>query len=81
MSLAPETESHDEVMAEVRRTKEALATKQDFDVHRIAEEARQQEALSGRRFLSPRPKTPRKHFEEAATQVIAKNSDLYQRLA
>ncbi len=81
MSNIIETTTHDEVMAEVWRIKEALAAKHDFDVHRIAEEARQQQALSGRRILSPPPKRPNKNFSDAAEQVVAKNAELYQRLA
>ncbi len=81
MSIVTNTTTHDEVLAEVWRIKESLAAKHDFDVHRIAEEARQQQALSGRQILSPPPKRSDKRFSDAAEQVVAKNAELYRRLA
>ncbi len=81
MSVIAETLTRDEVLAEVRRIKEELAAAQDFDVHRIAEEARREQAVSGRRILSPPPKPIDKKFQDAAEPVLAKNAELYQRLA
>ena len=80
MSSMIEVESNDEVLAEVRRIKEELAAAQDFDVHRIAEEARREQALSGRPILSPPTKPTDKKFQAASELVLAKNAELYQRL-
>lgn len=81
MSAMNERESHDEVLAEVWRIKEQLAAAQNFDVHRIAEEARRNQAASGRQVLLPPPKSSRQPFVTAAESVLTKNTELYQRLA
>ena len=81
MSPEADSQTQDEVLAEVWRIKEELAAKFDFDVHRMAEDARRQQAASGRRILPPRPKPTTTSIDEAAEQVLAKNADLYQRLA
>jgi hypothetical protein len=75
-----ERESRDEVLAEVRRIKEELAAAQNFDVHRIAEEARREQTLSGRQILLPPARPSDKKFHAAAELVLAKNAELYQRL-
>lgn len=80
MSAMIEVESKDEVLAEVRRIKEELAASLDFDVHRIAEEARREQAVSGRPILSPPTKSTDKKFQAATELVLAKNAELYQRL-
>lgn len=81
MSAITETITRDEVLAEVRRIKEELAAAQNFDVHRIADEARREQAASGRRILSPPPKPIDPKFQDASEKVLAQNADLYQRLA
>lgn len=81
MSSMIEVESKDEVLTEVRRIKEELAAALGFDVHRIAEEARREQALSGRTILSPPTKPTDKKFQAVSELVLAKNADLYQRLA
>ncbi len=58
MALVNEKETVDEVVQEVRKIKEALAEKMDFDIDRILEDARRRQQESGRRVLSrPRPGT------------------------
>ena len=80
MSSMNEPEPKDEVLAEVRRIKEELAAAHDFDLHCIAEEARRQQAVSGRPILSPPTKPADKEFQAASELILAKNAELYQRL-
>ncbi len=46
----------DTVIREVRLTKERLARKFDFDVHRIAADARARQGLSGHEIVRVKPK-------------------------
>jgi hypothetical protein len=52
MAIVNENEIADEVGREVRRIKEALAEKMDFDIDRILEVARRRQKESGREILS-----------------------------
>ncbi len=81
MATVTPRRTSDEVLVEVRRIKEELAAVYDFDVHRIAEEARRQQAMSGRRILAPPPKDGDKKFDVDAAKTLSKNSELYQHLA
>lgn len=51
MAIVNEKETADEVVREVRRIKEALAEKMDFDIDRILEDARRRQQESGREIL------------------------------
>ena len=53
MAQLKEKETTDEVIKEIRRTKEILAESMDFDIGRILEDARQKQKESGRKILSP----------------------------
>ena len=46
----------DEIIAEVRAIREALAARFDYDLDRLFEEAKRREQTSGRRRLAPSPK-------------------------
>ncbi len=72
--------SADDILAEVRRIKEELAAASGYDVHKMLDDARRDQAKSGRRILSP-PKRVDVKFQEVSEQVVAKNADLYQRLS
>ena len=54
MAVYEEKESRDEVLHEVRRIKEELARSMDFDIDRIAKDARQRQKESGRKII-PQP--------------------------
>jgi hypothetical protein len=47
----------DEVIAEIRQVREAIAKRFNYDVHAIMEDIRKRQAMSGRKAvkLSPRP--------------------------
>ena len=81
MATMTEIQTRDEVLAEVRQIKDRLAAVHGYDVHRIAEEARAEQAVSRRQILSPPPKSMDKAFEGAAARVLTKNVELIQRLA
>ena len=46
----------DEIIAEVRAIREALAARFDYDLDRLFEEAKRREQISDRRRLAPSPK-------------------------
>ena len=48
-----DSDAPDEILAEVRRIKEELAAAHGYDVRKMLEEARRDQAQSGRRILSP----------------------------
>lgn len=51
-----EKKPQDEIIAEVRAIRDALAAKHGYDPERLYEEARRREAESGRELLEPTPK-------------------------
>ena len=53
------SDTPDEILAEVRRIKEELAAAHGYDLHKMLEEARRDQAKSGRRILSPRSEAGR----------------------
>lgn len=42
----------DPIMAEIRRAREELAARFDYDLHAICEDARRRETTSGRQYVS-----------------------------
>jgi hypothetical protein len=62
MATIPEVHSTDVVLEEVRRIKEELAAKFDYDVDRILQDAREKQEKSGRRIVQPpaRKEIPKK---------------------
>lgn len=55
-TLPPQrSDAPDAVMREVRATKERLARKFDFDIRRIATDARARQGLSGHRVVQAKP--------------------------
>ena len=48
----------DPVVAEIRRIREAYASKFDFDITRIAKDAQEREAAGGRKVVSFPPRRP-----------------------
>ena len=48
----------DPIVAEVRRVREELAARFNYDLHAICENARRQEATSGRQYVSLPPRRP-----------------------
>ncbi len=46
----------DEIIAEVRAIREALAARFDYDVDRLFEEAKRRERISDRERIAPSPK-------------------------
>ena len=53
MDSIDEKETTDQVVQEIRRTKQALAEAMDFDLDRILEDARRKQNESDRKVLSP----------------------------
>jgi hypothetical protein len=53
MSQIEVKETIDEVMAEVRAIKEALAKEENYDIDRILESMRQRQEASGRTLIHP----------------------------
>ena len=54
MTMLSEKGTADTVVQEVRKIKETLSEKHDFDIDRILEDARRKQRESGRTILSPR---------------------------
>ncbi len=55
-----DVETRDEVIEEVRRIKEDLAARFDFDVHRIVADAQQRQIECGRQLVTIPERTPLK---------------------
>jgi hypothetical protein len=55
----------DPIVAEVRRAREELAARFNYDLHAICEDARQREATSGRHYVSLPPRRPKGWTERA----------------
>ena len=51
-----EKKPQDEIIAEVRAIRDALAAKHGYDLDRLYEEAKRREGASGRKLLDPAPK-------------------------
>lgn len=51
-----ERKEQDEIIAEVRAIRDALAAKQGYDLDRLYEEARRRERASDREIIEPAPK-------------------------
>lgn len=51
-----EKKPQDEIIAEVRAIRDALAARHGYDLDRLYEEARRREAESGRELVEPAPK-------------------------
>jgi len=56
MATVKQKETADEVLKEVRAIKEKLARSMGFDVGCILADAREKQARSGRRLISPPPR-------------------------
>ena len=56
----------DPIVEEVRAIREAFAKEHGFDIHSIVQALQQEEARSGRRVLSLRPKRVKKQRERKA---------------
>jgi hypothetical protein len=54
MTMLGDKETADTVVQEVRKIKETLSEKHEFDIDRILEDARRKQQESGRTILSPR---------------------------
>lgn len=80
-SPEPESDAPDEILAEVRRIKEELAAAHGYDIHKMLDEARREQAQSGRRIIPPPPKPVEMTFQQATGHVLEKNAELYQRLS
>jgi hypothetical protein len=55
----------DPIVAEVRRVREELAARFNYDLRAICEDARRREATSGRRYVSLPPRRPKGWTEPA----------------
>lgn len=56
MSNRTDEPLHDEIIAEVRAIREALAAQFDYDLDRLFEEAKRREHSSDRKRIAPTPK-------------------------
>lgn len=54
----------DEIVEEVRRVREELAARFNYDITAIVENARKEQAASGRKVASPPPRKPKKPVAE-----------------
>ena len=57
MSMLSEKVTTDTVVQEVRKIKETLSEKHDFDIDRILDDARRKQRESGRTILAPRKRS------------------------
>ena len=53
MAQIKEKETTDEIIAEMRNIKKALAKSMDFDIDRILQDAKQKQNQGGRKILPP----------------------------
>ena len=54
----------DEIVEEVRRVRKELAARFNHDITAIVENARKEQAASGRKVVSPPPRKPKKPVAE-----------------
>jgi hypothetical protein len=54
MTMLSENDTPDTVVQEVRKIKETLSEKHDYDIDRILEDAQRKQGESGRTILAPR---------------------------
>ena len=76
-----DSDAPDEILAEVRRIKEELAAAHGYDVRKMLEEARRDQAQSGRRMIPAPQQRIETTFQQATGLVLEKNAELYQRLS
>lgn len=61
--------SSDPIIGEIRKTRDELAKRFNYDLHAIIEDARQQQAASGRKSVSRPPRPVRKESRGLADGI------------